>query len=1392
MKYFLILLFFLCSINLFSRDLSLVDTKKQSKKLDNYLDDEEIRYLEDKVFDIYYNKEGWYPFIFFEDETVKGISSDMWNEIVKNSNLKAQYKGEGSFSEILERFKKNPNGILTAVTRTKDREQYSSFSKPYASFPLAIVTNIKEKFLINISELEGKTVAVGENYSAHKLLQKYYPKIKFVPVKNVQKALDLLANEKVFAAADILPVINYEINRLGYSNLKISGTTKFNFEVQIMVNKQNKKLVPILNKLIDNMDMNKKQEIINKWLHNPTSIERLDYTVAYWILFLAILLIAFILYRNKILKLNEEIINKEKNKYQTLMELSSDGIFILDNDGNIIHFSENARKMLGYSSDEMVKLTVFDWDKNISKEEYLKIINQLSNIPIYIEREHTRKNNTTYTAGITATIIEISNENFVYASVRDITKEKKLEKQIIKEKDFLSTIIDNANAIIAVINSDGRMIKVNKYAQQFTGYTQEQIASQPYFWIKFLPDEMKAKVSEIIKKANQGEMEKQYKNSWISRYGEEKMFEWSNALVSKPDGTMDYIATIGIDLTQKEKIQNQIINQKIKYEYLLSSATDGLHIINREGKLIEASYSFANMLGYTYDEIINLELKQWDTNILTNNKSYLFSIGKEGKFFNTTHRKKDGTIIPVQINAKLIEIDGEKLIYASSRDITENIRLFEEAMVAKTNAEKANKAKSEFLANMSHEIRTPLNGVIGLLNLVLDMPLDEVQKDYLKKAKHSSNALLNIINDILDYSKIEAGKLDIINQEFNLEDIFKNISNLFGYEAYEKHLELTFIIQKDIPQVLVGDSLRLTQVLNNLVGNAIKFTHDGYIVIKVEQKQLTKHSATLRFCIEDSGIGITQQDQKKLFKSFEQLDTSSERKYGGSGLGLVISKQIIKMMRGKIWLESKINEGSKFYFELNFKYSKLNDKYNKTVEYSKRRYLIVDDNKFEREYIFDILNSWGIQATVAEDGNSALTLLEKEHFDLILIDWDMPIMSGMSLLEKLEEKSIDTEYIILANSFEKKFVTENISSLSNIKINKILEKPFTPSSIYNMIFDTKELLKYENESKYIVLKNQKKALLVEDNETNQIVAKAVLEKIGFIIQIANDGLEAVAMAKNNQYDIIFMDLQMPNLDGFGATKEIRNFNKSILIVALSAAVMLEDKIETKKVGMNEHLSKPIIKHELESLISRYFEVEYLDKEEVKIDKSTNIYGIDFKRLMHTLSFDFEQAISLVKKYYRNYNDVESKLDMLELDSEEFKRYLHKLKGVSGNIQALKIHDICTSIEKNKSFYLKEQLIVKLKIEMRRILESIKNNNIHDIKNNKKSDTKDTLKTIDAIIKDLNEDSFIKTSRVERVLNILEDKVDKETLDKIEISFSNYDYNKLNNYLNKIKQNIVED
>ena len=287
------------------------------------LNEDEKEYLKNNSFTIYNTKKGWFPFIFEENNITKGLSIDMWNEIVKDRNTKVKYETVDTFSKGLESFQTNPNILLTSTSSTKEREKYALFTKPYASFPIAIVTNIKEDFLINLKELEGKTVAVGENYSAHKLLQKNYPKIKFVPVKNTQTALNMLANGKVFAAADILPVINYELNMYGFTNLKISGTSKFNFDVQIMISKERPKLVKILNKLIDNIDIDKKQIIINKWLNNK-SIERVDYSLAYWVLAIALFIITLMLYRQDILKKQ-----KKQNEYEIkkatkeLIELNS-------------------------------------------------------------------------------------------------------------------------------------------------------------------------------------------------------------------------------------------------------------------------------------------------------------------------------------------------------------------------------------------------------------------------------------------------------------------------------------------------------------------------------------------------------------------------------------------------------------------------------------------------------------------------------------------------------------------------------------------------------------------------------------------------------------------------------------------------------------------------------------------------------------------------------------------------------------------------------------------------------------------------------------------------------------------------------------------------------------
>ena len=310
--------FLLFNITLFSKDMPSIQDNTQlspndhTQKINSSLLAEDLKYLKENKFIMYFNKKGWLPFIFLENNTPHGISVDIWNALVENTTLQFSYKSIDSFGEILELIKKTPNTMIGATSQTKEREKYASFTKPYASFPIAIATNVKQNFLIDLQELEGKTVAVGKNYTAHKLLEKHYPKIKFVPVKNIQTALDMLANGKVYAAADILPVINYELNKYSFTNLKISGTSKFNFDVQIMVNKKNEQLVTILDKLIDNLNPKIKQKIINKWLYR--NYEEVDYTIAYWISIIAFTLFTFILYRQNILKQQNKKIEQEVYK----------------------------------------------------------------------------------------------------------------------------------------------------------------------------------------------------------------------------------------------------------------------------------------------------------------------------------------------------------------------------------------------------------------------------------------------------------------------------------------------------------------------------------------------------------------------------------------------------------------------------------------------------------------------------------------------------------------------------------------------------------------------------------------------------------------------------------------------------------------------------------------------------------------------------------------------------------------------------------------------------------------------------------------------------------------------------------------------------------------------
>ena len=530
-------------------------------------------------------------------------------------------------------------------------------------------------------------------------------------------------------------------------------------------------------------------------------------------------------------------------------------------------------------------------------------------------------------------------------------------------------------------------------------------------------------------------------------------------------------------------------------------------------------------------------------------------------------------------------------------DITERWMMQTQMLAAKAEAERASRAKSEFLANMSHEIRTPMNAVIGLSQLLLQTPLNTQQLDYLHKIYNSSRMLLGILNDILDYSKIEAGKLELEIVPFELEEILKQMAALFGDSAATKRLELLFAAHPDTPQILMGDALRLGQVLTNLLSNALKFTpQDGSIKLSVTPLARQQREITLEFRVEDSGIGMSAEQQARLFQPFSQADSSTTRKYGGTGLGLVICRRLIEKMGGELGLTSTPEVGSSFFFTLTLPISQQRSTALACPKTQGRRVLIVDDHASARLVVREMLHHCHYQNVEASSGEQALELLlaaeeRGEPFDFILMDWQMP--GGMNGLQTCQQIAALREQgrlrktqarILLLTAYRK----EEIALPADLR-QAFLSKPVTASTLYNA------LLQAEQGS--AALPPQPLAtppelhgytlLLVEDHPINQEVALRMLERTGAVIQLAENGAEALTAVAHSPPDLILMDLQMPVMDGFEASQRLRQQGFNAPIIALSAAVMQADLAQASAVGMNNHLAKPIESELLYKTLSHY-------------------------------------------------------------------------------------------------------------------------------------------------------------------------------------------------------------
>lgn len=900
-------------------------------------------------------------------------------------------------------------------------------------------------------------------------------------------------------------------------------------------------------------------------------------------------------------------------KLKIAVEQSSSSIVITDLAGNIQYTNKKFKETTGYSNEEALGKNPRILKSNEAKPEMYKDLwsTILAGNEWHGELHNKRKDGTLYWEYASISPIRNTNGEIIsFLAVKDeITERKRVEEALRTKTSILEAQTNATIAAILIVDMHQKRILINQRAIELFEIPQHivndaddtkllkhvvEMTKFPAMFIKkvrYLYDHPNESASDEI----------EFKNGKI-------LDRYSAPVLGKENEYFGRIWTFR-DITKNRKAEKALKQSEARLSLATRAGGVGVWDLDlNDNSLIWDEQMFA-LYGIQKTDFTSA-YEAWKTGLHPDDieradAEIQMAINGE-KEFDTEFRViwADGSVHTIKALAILQKDDAGKplRLIGTNWDITEK-KLNEEKLIrAVKAAEAANKAKSEFLANMSHEIRTPLNGVIGFTDLLKNTPLSPVQEQYVKNANTSGHALLGIINDILDFSKIEAGMLELDITKTDMIELLGHSVDIIKYTADKKKLEVLLNIDPKMPRFAFVDSVRLKQIFANLMGNAVKFTEKGEIELKIEYAELNNSQGKFYFTVRDTGIGITEEQQKKLFKVFSQADSSTTRKFGGTGLGLVISEMIAQKMDSKIHILSKQGKGSTFYFEIivDVEYGEMIDK---SAINEVRRCLIIDDNGNNRIILEHTLMNWGIACVSCDNGLDALKIIEtSEFFDVVICDYHMPYIDGLETIGMIREKlKISREklpVILLHSSSDDDTLHRKCEELG---VRFMITKPVIANDLYNYLvkLNTQNTsLESSEDNEITTLDHDKVAtiLIAEDNLFNMTLVKAVINNLFPNIHIieAENGYEAFLLWKQNQPDLILMDIQMPEMNGLEATQQIRILEKGTAkqtpIIALTAGALKEEQENCFNAGMDDYLTKPIDSKLLAKVILKYLNV----------------------------------------------------------------------------------------------------------------------------------------------------------------------------------------------------------